>query len=151
MRKKAKGRGKVVRMNAANRLRTKKRMLKAPRKETLNVLKTDEAETAVPADLVEARKMITELVRLAAVEIATSFLNAAKTGQVAPAKYLFEAVGLYPAKEETPERAKHSLAYTLLKQMGLPTEPVDVAGGDGKCDGEWNSDAGRDEERAGQH
>jgi hypothetical protein len=151
MRKKAKGKGKVMQMNAASKPRTKKRMTQTSPEETLKVLKTDEAETTAPPDFAEARKMIAELVRLSAVEIATSFLNAAKTGQVAPAKYLFEAVGLYPATEETPERAKHSLAYTLLKRMGLPTEPVDAAEGDGKCDGEWNSNAGGGEERAGQH
>jgi hypothetical protein len=151
MKKKATGKGKVRRMNAASRSRTKKRLPRTSPKETPKVLKIDEVETAAPADFVEARKMISELVRLAAVEIATRFVKAAKTGQVAPAKYLFEAVGLYPAKEETPEPAKHSLAYTLLKRMGLPTEPVDMAEGDGKYDGEWDSNAATGEEQAGQH
>jgi hypothetical protein len=52
-------------------------------------------------------------------------IEVAKTGQLASAKYLFEAVGLYPATEETRAKApEDSLAYTLLRRMGLPTEPV---------------------------
>ena len=50
-------------------------------------------------------------------------VDAAKQGQVAPAKYLFEICGLFPAGEETAEKKEDSLAYTLLKRMGLPTEP----------------------------
>jgi|SRR5271170_2366822 len=80
--------------------------------------------TTQPADLAEVRKNIATLVRSAAEEIAAGVIKAAKRGQLAPAKYLFETVGLYLATEETPAKPEHSLAYTLLKRMGLPTEPV---------------------------
>ena len=38
---------------------------------------------------------------------------------------MFEAVGLYPATKQTlPTPVVGSLAHTLLRRMGLPTEPV---------------------------
>jgi hypothetical protein len=70
------------------------------------------------------RKNIAALVRVSADEIAARFVEAAKAGQVAPAKYLFEVVGLYPPTAETLSNPENSLAYVLLKRMGLPTEPV---------------------------
>ena len=78
-----------------------------------------------PVDMVRVRENINDMVGSSAKEIAAKVIEVAKTGQLASAKYLFEAVGLYPATEET--RAKppnDSLAFTLLKHMGLPTEPV---------------------------
>ncbi len=61
-----------------------------------------------------------------ATEIAAGMINAALSGELAPAKYLFEMAGLYPATAETeatnPE--EDSLAHILLKRMGLPIEPV---------------------------
>jgi hypothetical protein len=76
-------------------------------------------------DVIQLRADIDKLIRSAAEDIAQGLIDAAKTGQVAPAKYLFEAVGLYPATEETlPKPEGESLAERLLKRMGLPTEPV---------------------------
>ena len=76
-------------------------------------------------DIVQARESINNLVASAAEEIAKKLIEAAKDGQLAVAKYLFEAVGLYPPTEETKTRPKEdSLAYTLLRRMGLPTEPL---------------------------
>jgi hypothetical protein len=78
-------------------------------------------------DLAEVRENINELVKDSAEDIATSVIGVAmRTGQLASAKYLFEAVGLYPATEQmepTPP-VKGSLAHTLLTRMGLSTEPV---------------------------
>jgi hypothetical protein len=82
----------------------------------------DWAKLEVPVDFVEARKNIAKLVRMSVNEIAGQFIQLAKEGEVAPAKYLFEVVGLYPVREETSSKPEHSLAYTLLKQLGLPTE-----------------------------
>ena len=71
------------------------------------------------------RENINSLVVESAEDIASKVIEVAKNGQLASAKYLFEAVGLYPATEETRAKApKDSLAYTLLRRMGLPTEPV---------------------------
>jgi hypothetical protein len=77
-------------------------------------------------DIVEVRENINELVKDSAEDIATSVIEVAtRTGQLASAKYLFEAVGLYPATEQTlPPPVVGSLAHTLLQRMGLPTEPV---------------------------
>jgi len=81
--------------------------------------------TKKPVDVVQARENVADLVRNSAAEIAMGMIEGAKAGQLASAKYLFEVAGLYPATEETEvERAEDSLAYTLLKRMGLPTEPV---------------------------
>lgn len=86
--------------------------------------KTSAPPTKEPKDFVEVRENIATLVRMSANQIAAAFVEAAKAGQVAPAKYLFEAVGLYPPTAETLSKPENSLAYTLLKRMGLPTEPV---------------------------
>ena len=76
-------------------------------------------------DIVEVRGSIDNLVKDAAELIAIEVIKVALTGQLATAKYLFEAIGLYPATEQTaPTPVKGSLAHTLLTRMGLPTEPV---------------------------
>lgn len=80
-----------------------------------------------PVDMARVRENINNLVRDSAKDIATEVIKVAKTGQLASARYLFEAVGLYPATEETAaELPVHSLAHTLLKRMGLPLDPVIV-------------------------
>ena len=71
------------------------------------------------------RGNIDNLVKDSAELIAIEVIKVALTGQLATAKYLFEAVGLYPATEQTaPTPVEGSLAHTLLTRMGLPTEPV---------------------------
>jgi hypothetical protein len=86
------------------------------------------APTAKPANIAQARRNIQALVKNSAVDITQKMIEAAKSGKVAPAKYLFELAGVHPMTEDTrPE--EDSLAYVLLKRLGLPTEPV-VAGDD---------------------
>ena len=76
-------------------------------------------------DVVEVRESINELVMDSAVAIAAGVIEVAKTGQLAPAKYLFEAAGIYPVMEQMAMRPiETSLAHTLLTRMGLPLEPV---------------------------
>jgi hypothetical protein len=76
-------------------------------------------------DIVQVREHINELVKASANKIANKVIEVAKTGQLASAKYLFEAIGLYPATEQTePAPLDGSLAHTLLARMGIPTEPV---------------------------
>jgi hypothetical protein len=85
------------------------------------------AKAGKAIDFVEVRTAIAKQVVASAREIAEEVIKVALTGQLAPARYLFEAVGLYPATEETSgtaERREDSLAFTLLTRMGLPTEPV---------------------------
>ena len=85
-----------------------------------------------PVDMVKVRENINDLVTDSAEDIATEVIKVAKTGQLASAKYLFEVVGLYPATEETKAKPQEdSLALTLLRRMGLPTEPGDLRGRSG--------------------
>ena len=82
--------------------------------------------TKKPVDMVRVRENINDLVGHSAKAIANKVIEVARTtGQLASAKYLFEAVGLYPPTEETmPTQKEDSLAHTLLRRMGLPTEPL---------------------------
>jgi hypothetical protein len=82
------------------------------------------SDMKVPVDFVEARKNIATLVRMSVNEIVVQFIELAKNGEVGPAKYLFEVCGLYPATAETFAKPESSLAYTLLKRLGLPTDPI---------------------------
>ncbi len=99
-------------------------------KGTAKKAKKKPAETSLPKakkgkDIVQVRENINELVKASAQKIAIEVIKVALTGQLATAKYLFEAVGLYPPTEETMVRPiETTLAHTLLKRMGLPIEPV---------------------------
>lgn len=105
--KKAKGKGEGTTKELA-----KPEKMKAARKKKGN-------------DVVEVRENINELVMESAVAIANNVIEAAKTGQLASAKYLFEAAGIYPATEQAAMRPiETSLAHTLLTRMGLPLDPV---------------------------
>jgi hypothetical protein len=85
----------------------------------------EKAGTRKGKDIVEVRGNIDNLVKDSAEKIAIEVIKVALTGQLATAKYLFEAVGLYPATEQTTVRPiETSLAHTLLTRMGLPLEPV---------------------------
>jgi hypothetical protein len=107
---KAKGKGKGIEKNAAAKKPT--------------AAKKMAAKTA-PVDMVQVRENINNLVGASAKDIAIEVIKVAMTGQLATAKYLFEAVGLYPATEETSVRPiETTLAHTLLTRMGLPLEPV---------------------------
>jgi hypothetical protein len=79
----------------------------------------------MPVDMVQVRESINNLVGASARKIAVEVIKVALTGQLATAKYLFEAVGLYPPTEQTEVRPiETSLAHTLLTRMGIPLEPV---------------------------
>ena len=76
-------------------------------------------------DIAQVRANISELVKDSAKDIATEVIKVAKTGQLASAKYLFEAAGIYPATEQAATNPiERSLAHTLLTRMGLPLDPV---------------------------
>lgn len=82
-------------------------------------------ETKKGQDIVLVREGINELVKASAQKIAIEVIKVALTGQLATAKYLFEAVGLYPPTELTAVRPiETTLAHTLLTRMGLPLDPV---------------------------
>jgi len=135
-RKKTKGKGaaKKSRKSTKKNDSSKKSEKKPAEKQTAKLAempakeptKKDEGSDAKkPMDMAQARENVNDLVRESAAAIATGVINTAKSGQLASAKYLFEAAGLYPATGQTIERpVEDSLAYTLLRRMGLPLEPV---------------------------
>lgn len=86
----------------------------------------DKAISKEPVDIARVRKDISNMVGNSATELVVGMINAAAAGELAPAKYLFEMAGLYPATEETEATnpQEDSLAHILLKRMGLPIEPV---------------------------
>ncbi len=87
--------------------------------------KNSTPKTKKGKDIVEVRENINALVKASAELIATSVIEVAKTGQLASAKYLFEAVGIYPPTEQTEARpVETTMAHQLLTRMGLPLEPV---------------------------
>jgi hypothetical protein len=108
--KKAKGKGKATAKKSGERSAPKSAAKNAPKK---------------GMDIVLVRENINELVKASAQEIAIEVIKVAMTGQLATAKYLFEAVGLYPPTEQTVVRPiETTLAHTLLTRMGLPLDPV---------------------------
>ena len=76
------------------------------------------------SSLTEIRKEITTLIKSNAVHMVQKTINQVDEGHYAAMKYLFEAIGLFPApmQEETP--AEDSLARTLLLRLGLPEDPI---------------------------
>jgi hypothetical protein len=73
----------------------------------------------------DASGKINNLVGKSARVIANKVIEAARDGQLASARYLFEAVGLYPATEQTAAPpVKDTLAHTPLTRLGMPLDPV---------------------------
>jgi hypothetical protein len=77
-------------------------------------------------DLDKVREGIDNKIKESAQLIANKVIEVAKTtGQLASAKYLFEAVGLYPASVQSEARPiETTIAHQLLMKMGIPLEPV---------------------------
>jgi len=88
--------------------------------------KSEETISKKPADMAMVRENIKNMVINSAETIVVMLIKAARNGELAPARYLFEAAGLHPAVEGSNPPEEDSLAYSLLKQLGLPTEPVGV-------------------------
>jgi hypothetical protein len=77
-----------------------------------------EPDGKVAADMEEARKNLDDRLLICAAAIVEGLVNKAKKGEVAPAKYLFEAAGLYPARAE--KKPEQSVVYQLYKRLKLP-------------------------------
>jgi len=88
--------------------------------------KGEEKISKKPVDMAMVRENIKKMVANSAEAIVVVLIEAARNGELAPARYLFEAAGLHPAEEESNPLEEDSLAYSLLKQLGLPTEPLAV-------------------------
>ena len=93
-----------------------------------------EREKKPEQDTVKLRGKIDTMVKSSAEKITSKLIQAAEeTAQLASAKYLFEAVGLYPAANETAGKAQGDpLAEALLRRLGMPTEPGQPATSDTK-------------------
>jgi hypothetical protein len=81
----------------------------------------------------EVRRDIANIVGNAAREITRAVVVEAKKGQLATAKYLFEAAGFYPAaaaEENTDKPEEDTLAQRVLRRLGLPEGPLPDSGDD---------------------
>jgi hypothetical protein len=72
-----------------------------------------------PVDLASVRRQITELVGNRALGLVETTITEAEKGHYAAMKYLFEMVGLYPARGEEVPQGEDSLARTLLQRIGV--------------------------------
>jgi hypothetical protein len=78
-----------------------------------------------PVDLAEVRKEISSIVGTNAAALTRAVMGEGLKGQLAPVKYLFESVGLYPATECSETKPdKESLAHTLMRNLKLPESPI---------------------------
>jgi hypothetical protein len=88
---------------------------------TTTTTTTKSNTTAPPVDLAEVRRNISNIVGSSAAAMASAVVEAGKTGQLAPVKYLFEVSGLYPASESSGSGADQEvLARTLMRGLNLP-------------------------------
>ncbi len=78
------------------------------------------------ANPAEVRKDISKIVQSGAKRIAKAVMEQATTGQLAPAKYLFEVAGIYPALTDGTFATEDEdcLAKTLLNRLNLPDKPI---------------------------
>jgi hypothetical protein len=90
--------------------------------------KTD-TETGQPpsrqtSSLTEIRKEITTLIKSNAVHMVQKTIDQVNEGHYAAMKYLFEAIGLFPAPMQEEMPAEDSLVRRLLGRLGLPEDPM---------------------------
>ena len=66
------------------------------------------------------------MVKSKAKKITQAVISHAYNGELAPAKYLLEMAGVYPAsvEESTSSADEESLAKTLLDRLNIPDNPV---------------------------
>lgn len=78
------------------------------------------------ANPAEVRNDIAKIVEAGAKKIAKAVMSQALTGQLAPAKYLFEVAKIYPESTDGSQASAEEdcLAKTLLHRLNLPEEPI---------------------------
>jgi hypothetical protein len=76
------------------------------------------------ADFTTLRQQIRNRVGQEALGMVEATIDAVNNGQYAALKYLFEAVGLFPADIQNEARSQDGLASALLRALGLPEVPV---------------------------
>jgi hypothetical protein len=74
----------------------------------------------------EVRNDIAKIVRSGAKKITKAVMDQAMTGQLAPAKYLFEVAAIYPPSTDGSDATadEDCLAKTLLDRLNIPDKPV---------------------------
>jgi hypothetical protein len=72
------------------------------------------------------RNEIAKIVESSARAITQAVVGQAKTGQLAPAKYLFEMASIFPALTDGSFSTAHeeSMAETLMRRLDLPDKPI---------------------------
>jgi hypothetical protein len=98
-----------------------------PKAATNKAAKKESVEAQEPANPVEMRQRVIEMVGAELENIARAVVDEAKRGQLATVKYLFELSGVYPlATEHSQDRPEEgeTLARMLLTRLGIPLEPA---------------------------
>ena len=74
----------------------------------------------------EVRKDIAKIVKSGAKKITKAVMEQAMTGQLAPAKFLFEMAAIYPPSTDGSETTKDEdcFAKSLMDRLGLPDTPI---------------------------
>lgn len=82
--------------------------------------------TKKAVDPAEVRKDIAKLVGSRATKVAKAVMEGALKGQLAPARFLFEVAGVYPALTDGEQATEEEdcLAKTLLERLNIPQKPV---------------------------
>jgi hypothetical protein len=72
------------------------------------------------------RKQVCRIIEARAKKMTEAVAGQAESGQVGPAKFLFEVANIHPlVKDETEvTKREESLAETLLDRLGIPKTPV---------------------------
>ena len=88
--------------------------------------KSSVSKSQKPLDLEAVRAMVANTVGGQALNITSALVEEAKKGELAPVKFLFEMIGLYPAnagpaneEEEAAEEGK-DFAKALFQRLALP-------------------------------
>ena len=92
-----------------------------PRKNTQLTLCSDPVRDT---DFTALRQQIRNRVGQEALGMVEATIDAVNNGQYAALKYLFEAVGLFPADVQNETQPPGGLASILLHALGLPEVPV---------------------------
>ena len=103
------------------------------------------------ANSAEVRNDIAKIVKSGAKKITKAVMEQAMTGQLAPAKYLFEMAAIYPPSTDGSETTKDEecFAKTLMDRLNLPDKPIALDEEDEGEKGAKPSAAG-DEEKTGE-
>ena len=98
-------------------------MKKACTKKKAPVSPAERAASEGDTDLLDLRRQIRNRVGQDALNMVNATIAAVNNGQYAALKYLFEAVGLFPAESPVQVQQQDGLTTALLRAMGLPEIP----------------------------